>query len=421
MKKSLLAIPLALALLSGSMSSATAAEDRKNKVVVDGAALENTTPLILNGRSFVPFRALAEALDVTVTWNDKERTVNAISDDVMLELTIGSKQALTNQGNFDLDAAPMIKNGKTYIPLRFFAETFDAKVTWDPENQSIYMTTPPAAMAVIGFYTLGDAQTSSWTDLFTMDYPGTGIGNTDLVSELALGWYSMDEEGNLLPNNPYYWNRPADWESVLGAAGDYRMKTEMTIHLPEKDPTLLTLLTDEQVKSQAITQIVKEVELYDGVNLDLEGLGLGQSEEQIVKTQSQFTRFVSDLSEQLRSNNKSLTLTLHAPNSVYKGYDYKSLGGVADQIIIMAYDYTDPKSQQPEPLNKVEQAVELAKAVVPAEKLVLAINLWKEDEETIQDKIAIAKRHHLKGIALWRLGLVQNDWNGIRQQIKKRY
>jgi len=420
MKKGLFAIPLALALLSSSMPTASAFEEGKNRVLVDGVALENTTPLIEGGRSFVPFRALAEALNVTVIWNDKDRTVNANSDNINLKLTIGSKQAVTNQGNFELDGAPMIKNGKTYIPLRFFAETFDAKVTWDSKTQSIYMTTPPTAMAVIGFYTLGDSQTSSWTDLFTLTYPRTDIGNTDLVSELALGWYSMDGEGNLLSTNPYYWNRPTDWQSVLTAAKDYQMKTEMTIHLPEKDPILLTLLKDEQVKSQAISQIVNEVELYGGVNLDLEGLGLGQSGEQLVKTQNQFTSFVRDLSEQLKLRNKNLTLTLHAPNSVYKGYDYKALGEIADQIIIMAYDYTDPKSQQPEPLNKVEQAVEMAKAAVPAEKLVLAINLWKEDDETLQEKIAIAKRHHLKGIALWRLGLVQNDWNGIRQQIKKR-
>lgn len=110
-------------------------------------------------------------------------------------------------------------------------------------------------------------------------------------------------------------------------------------------------------------------------------------------------------------------LTLHAPNSVYKGYDYRALGELADKIIIMAYDY-GPK---PEPVNQVIRAVEMAAAAVPPEKLVLGISAPNETSESMQTKVGIAKRYDLNGIALWRLGLITGEmWDMLRSEVPAR-
>jgi len=83
----------------------------------------------------------------------------------------------------------------------------------------------------------------------------------------------------------------------------------------------------------------------------------------------------------------------------------------------MAHDY-GPK---PEPLNRVVRAVEMALAVVPREKLVLAISAPSETAESIIPKIGVAKRYRLQGISLWRLGLVTSDmWTAMRQTITGR-
>ena len=68
-------------------------------------------------------------------------------------------------------------------------------------------------MTVIGFYALGDGQTSSWTNLFGLAYPAASVGNTDAISELALGWYSIDKQGNLLDKSRTGWQRPDGWET----------------------------------------------------------------------------------------------------------------------------------------------------------------------------------------------------------------
>jgi len=121
------------------------------------------------------------------------------------------------------------------------------------------------------------------------------------------------------------------------------------------------------------------------------------------------------LAESLRNKGLSLTLTLHAPNSAYKGYDYKLLGEVADRIIIMAYDY----GLKPEPESLVTQAVEQAVQDVPAKKLLLGISTPNETSGSILTKVGIAKRYGLDGVALWRLGLVSEEmWNSLRTTIK---
>lgn len=119
----------------------------------------------------------------------------------------------------------------------------------------------------------------------------------------------------------------------------------------------------------------------------------------------------------MKAANLTLTLTLHAPNSAYKGYDYKALGELADQIIIMAYDY----GSKPEPVSLVTQAVEMARASVLPEKLVLGVSVPTETAESILIKVGIAKRYGLEGIAIWRLGLVTGEmWDALRSTVMPR-
>ena len=130
--------------------------------------------------------------------------------------------------------------------------------------------------------------------------------------------------------------------------------------------------------------------------------------------QNSFTSFVKQLSQKLAASGRSLTLTLHAPNSAYKGYDYAASSKSADKIIIMAYGY----GKTPEPVNSVNQAIKNAVSKVPASKLVLGISVPTETSDSLPDKVEIAKKYGLNGIAIWRLGLVTPQmWNMLRTSV----
>lgn len=95
--------------------------------------------------------------------------------------------------------------------------------------ERVSISSLPVHMDVVGYYALGDATTSSWTDLFSAQYPQSTSGNTNLINELALGWYSMNEEGQLLTQSDSGWQRPDSWNDVLTTAASYKLKTQMCI------------------------------------------------------------------------------------------------------------------------------------------------------------------------------------------------
>ncbi|WP_041424030.1 stalk domain-containing protein [Thermosediminibacter oceani] len=400
--------------LTGSISTPALAQEKGISVLIDGLPVYfDVSPIIKDGRTLVPFRAISEALNVPVVWNQKTKTITASDGHINLRLRIGDKTAYRNNTPVKLDVPPLIVNGRTLIPLRFFSEAFGCKVEWDAAASTVKITSGPKEMTVIGFYALGDSKTSSWTNLFGKPYPEHSAGNTGAINELALGWYSLDKNGNLLTMSTTGWQRPPGWENVLQAASLYNLRTEMVIHATDSGGDITGLFSSKEAMEKLAAAIAEESKLYSGVNLDLEGLGLNESQEVLLQTRQNFTYFVRILSERLDPS-KTLTLTLHAPNSAYKGYDYRALGEIADRIIIMAYDY----GTSPEPVNLVLQAVEKAKAEVPPGKLILGISIPNETAQSMIAKIGIAKRHRLAGIALWRLGLISKDeWELLRNTV----
>lgn len=383
---------------------------------VDGILQEtDAPPLIHNSRVLVPFRSAGEALNSYVEYYPEDKTITAWNNGTKIDLQVNSKTAYINGNPVQLDTPPIISNGRTLIPLRFFGKALGCYVEWDSDTDSVRIFSPAREMEVIGFYALGDSRTSSWTNLFGTPYPQAAAGNTDKVSTLALGWYSLNQEGSLITDSSSGWRRPAGWEMVLEAADKYNLRTEMVVHWTDKGGALTSLLADKNVSSLAIESIAEEAKGYDSVNLDFEGLGWNDPPEIQKIVRQDLNNFTSKLSQTLTAQGVELTLTLHPPNSAYKGYDYEELGKTADRIIIMAYDY----GTKPEPVNLVTQAVKMAVEKVPPEKLLLGITAVGETPESIKTKIGIAKQYNLKGIALWRLGLLTPEmWDVLGSTVK---
>ncbi|MBU7005972.1 copper amine oxidase N-terminal domain-containing protein [Phosphitispora fastidiosa] len=111
-------------------------------VRVGGELLDlDVQPLISEGRTMVPMRAIFEALGAQVSWDGNARTVTANKDGTTIVLTIDKKLSKINGTNKDLDVAPFLKDGRTLVPVRFISEALGAEVNWDADNQLVEILT----------------------------------------------------------------------------------------------------------------------------------------------------------------------------------------------------------------------------------------------------------------------------------------
>ena len=100
----------------------------------------DAAPLIKDGRTLLPIRALIEALGGSVQWNASTKTATVMLGSRTVVLTIGSKKALVNGSPVALDVAPMIVGGRTFLPLRAVAENLGLDLAWEPVSRTISFT-----------------------------------------------------------------------------------------------------------------------------------------------------------------------------------------------------------------------------------------------------------------------------------------
>ena len=102
----------------------------------------DTPPVIIDGRTLIPIRAVAEKIGLKVTWDQETQTASIINRDKTVNLTIGSNILTDNGAEFTIDVAPQIINDRTCLPLRAAAEAFGANVNWDGEKRLVEVNVP---------------------------------------------------------------------------------------------------------------------------------------------------------------------------------------------------------------------------------------------------------------------------------------
>lgn len=95
-----------------------------NKVVTGDAA-----PYVANSRTYVPIRALAEAFSADVNWDNDARTVTIVRGDKTIVMNADKATYTVNGEEATMDVTPEIKDGRTYVPVRFVAEALGFTVT----------------------------------------------------------------------------------------------------------------------------------------------------------------------------------------------------------------------------------------------------------------------------------------------------
>ncbi len=110
----------------------------QNSYTAGGQSFDmDASPFISNGRALVPVRYLADALGVQTSWNAATRTATLTKGSTTIAMTIGSATLTVNGVTVWLGVAPMIRDGRTFLPVQWVAETFDYAVFWDEATQTV--------------------------------------------------------------------------------------------------------------------------------------------------------------------------------------------------------------------------------------------------------------------------------------------
>lgn len=96
-----------------------------------------SAPLLKDDRTLLPVRAVVEEMGGTVLWNGEAKEVTLNYGENEIKLVINSKTAFLNGEEREIDVAPVIIESRTYLPIRFIAESFNFEVGWEQATQTI--------------------------------------------------------------------------------------------------------------------------------------------------------------------------------------------------------------------------------------------------------------------------------------------
>ena len=138
MKKQIKNFILILALIL-LVPGCTFARNNISLFVNGNEVASDVAPFIENSRTLVPVRIISENLGYKVAWDAKNAIVTINGNNKIIKMPINSTKVAVNGNTVNLDTAAKIKSGRTFVPVRFIAETFGTEVNWDNNTRSVYV------------------------------------------------------------------------------------------------------------------------------------------------------------------------------------------------------------------------------------------------------------------------------------------
>jgi N-acetylmuramoyl-L-alanine amidase len=185
------------------------AQEKSVSIQVNGHNVSFDVPPYIdgNGRTMVPLRFVLEELGSTVYWNGDNQEITVIQGPRTIKLWINQITATIDNTQAQLESAPVLKDGRTIVPLRFISENLGYKVSWDAQQYlvSIELNIPEEInsrqIAIITPQnpdSLVNVRSGPGTTFNTIDRVSSGT-SLDITGG-SQGWYQV-----LLPNGQKGW------------------------------------------------------------------------------------------------------------------------------------------------------------------------------------------------------------------------
>jgi hypothetical protein len=114
----------------------------KNALINNETSSLEAAPVIKDGRTMVPLRFVGEAFGAEFAYDPVFKIIDINFGSDKIKMQIGKKTAIVNGVEIALDVAPFIVNGRTLVPIRFISEAFGAEVVWDGTTKTVTIIYP---------------------------------------------------------------------------------------------------------------------------------------------------------------------------------------------------------------------------------------------------------------------------------------
>lgn len=136
----LVCMAMILAAAPGAASAAEGNTAPEVSVIVnDNQIVFDVPPQIFDGTTMLPVRLALEPLGAEFDWNGEDQTITIRANGKIIVLTIGAENALVDGASKPLAKPAMLIDGRTLIPIRFVAEELDYAVDWDGDTRTVYI------------------------------------------------------------------------------------------------------------------------------------------------------------------------------------------------------------------------------------------------------------------------------------------
>jgi len=94
-------------------------------------------PFIVEGTTLVPLRFISTAFTAGVSWDPGSKTAHIVRDNMRIKISPGQFYATVNDHRVPLNISARVKEGTTFVPLRFISDILGARIGWNSQNRTI--------------------------------------------------------------------------------------------------------------------------------------------------------------------------------------------------------------------------------------------------------------------------------------------
>lgn len=98
------------------------------------------SPFIENGTTYVPLRTLADNIGATLTWNASNSTFLFKYGIYNVTMRVNNNTIHVNDASRQLSSPAILKDGVTYVPIRFVQEAFDGKLEYNQKTNEVFIS-----------------------------------------------------------------------------------------------------------------------------------------------------------------------------------------------------------------------------------------------------------------------------------------